>query len=357
MSLIKADPNKQGWEAAEFPILCETCLGENPYVRMTKQNYGKECKICGRPFTVFRWLPGLGMRYKKTEICQSCAKMKNVCQTCVLDLQYGLPTQVRDAALNITSNAPQSDINRQYFAQNMDQQIENGASLIDYDKASTQGKEVLKRIARNEPYYKRNRAHICSFFVKGECKRGDECPYRHELPEDNDLTHQNIRDRYYGTNDPVAKKMLNRVRGGNTALTPPEDKTVTSMFVTGIEEDITEQDLRDFFYAFGEIKSVVVVYKSRCAFINYATRVGAENAAERTSETGCIIKGHALRVAWGRPRPQGPRSEPKAPTAASGSKAVKEISLADLKIPAPPSSTGKQAKYPSQDPTYQGSRA
>jgi hypothetical protein len=49
---------------------------------------------------------------------------------------------------------------------------------------------------------------------------------RHELPEDNDLTHQNIRDRYYGTNDPVAKKMLNRVRGGNTALTPPEDKTV-----------------------------------------------------------------------------------------------------------------------------------
>jgi pre-mRNA-splicing factor RBM22/SLT11 len=49
---------------------------------------------------------------------------------------------------------------------------------------------------------------------------------RHELPEDNDLTHQNIRDRYYGTNDPVAKKMLNRVRGGNTALTPPEDKSV-----------------------------------------------------------------------------------------------------------------------------------
>ncbi|CAO3664601.1 unnamed protein product [Umbelopsis vinacea] len=344
MSLIKADPNKQGWEAAEFPILCETCLGENPYVKW--------------PFTVFRWLPGLGMRYKKTEVCQSCAKMKNVCQTCVLDLQYGLPTQVRDAALNITSNAPQSDINRQYFAQNMDEQIENGASLIDYDKASAQGKEVLKRIARNEPYYKRNRAHICSFFVKGECKRGDECPYRHELPEDNDLTHQNIRDRYYGTNDPVAKKMLNRVRGGNTALTPPEDKTVTSMFVTGIEEEITEQDLKDFFYAFGEIKSVVVVYKSRCAFINYATRVGAENAAERTSEAGCIIKGHTLRVAWGRPRPQGPRSAPKpAASAATGSNATKEISLADLKIPAPPSSAGKQTKYPSQDPTYQGSRA
>ena len=29
------------------------------------------------------------MRFKKTEVCQTCAKLKNVCQTCLLDLQYG----------------------------------------------------------------------------------------------------------------------------------------------------------------------------------------------------------------------------------------------------------------------------
>ena len=28
----------------------------------------------------------------------------------------------------------------------------------------------------------RNRAKICTFFVRGECKRGAECPYRHEMP-------------------------------------------------------------------------------------------------------------------------------------------------------------------------------
>jgi pre-mRNA-splicing factor RBM22/SLT11 len=109
---------------------------------------------------------------------------------------------------------------------------------------------MLKKLARTEPYYKRNRPHICSFFVKGTCTRGDECPYRwvtyqhffiafiifnlnyftlfrHEIPEENELSHQNIKDRYYGTNDPVAKKILNRVKGGSGLnITPPEDKTI-----------------------------------------------------------------------------------------------------------------------------------
>ena len=82
-------------------------------------------------------------------------------------------------------------------------------------------------MARKEPYYQRNKPHICSFYVKGECKRGDECPFRllsiqvilfpnfskfiisirHELPVENGLAHQNIKDRFYGHNDPVAKKM------------------------------------------------------------------------------------------------------------------------------------------------------
>jgi len=74
-------------------------LGPNPYVRMvcltmdewaadneSKQEFGHECKICNRPFTVFRWNPGNGGRFKKTEICTTCSKIKGVCQTCLLDL-------------------------------------------------------------------------------------------------------------------------------------------------------------------------------------------------------------------------------------------------------------------------------
>ena len=91
----------------------------------TKADYDKECKICKRPFTVFRWRPGRDARYKKTEICQTCCKLKNVCQVCILDLEYGLPVQVRDTALAINSNdaIPKSDVNREYFAEEHDRKV------------------------------------------------------------------------------------------------------------------------------------------------------------------------------------------------------------------------------------------
>ena len=36
---------------------------------------------------------------QRIEICQTCAKLKNVCQTCIFDLQFGLPVEVRDKFL------------------------------------------------------------------------------------------------------------------------------------------------------------------------------------------------------------------------------------------------------------------
>ena len=93
---MRSGVKKQACEKSDFPILCETCLGENPYVRMTKSEFSRECKVCSRPFTVFRWKPGNNARYKKTEICQTCAKVKNVCQTCIFDLDFGLPVELRD---------------------------------------------------------------------------------------------------------------------------------------------------------------------------------------------------------------------------------------------------------------------
>ncbi|TYZ62323.1 hypothetical protein PybrP1_009346 [[Pythium] brassicae (nom. inval.)] len=216
---IKADTTKAAWETEDFPQLCETCLGDNPYVRMMKESFGSACKICTRPFTVFRWKPGKQARYKKTEVCQSCARMKNVCQTCVLDLQFNLPVQVRDTFLAKAGGGdervivPESDANREWFAQQHNRMLEQEGSVSAYGKAQS---SALVQLARKEPYYKRNRAHLCSFFARGECNRGETCPYLHEMPrsKDDPLAKQNIKDRYYGKNDPVALKMLNQRSGG-----------------------------------------------------------------------------------------------------------------------------------------------
>lgn len=219
---------KQTLDDTQFPILCQTCLGEDPYMRMMVDRHGQECKICNRPFTTYRWCPGPRMRYKKTEICQLCSKAKNVCQTCLLDLTYNLPVLVRDKLLQIKSDVPKSDVNREYYSQILEKQFANdedtklalpgiaGLPAIAGPSKSEPGKEVspgaltLARLARRAPYYRRNLPHICSFWVKGECRRGDECPYRHEMPTDPDdpMSKQSIKDRYHGTRDPVANRLL-----------------------------------------------------------------------------------------------------------------------------------------------------
>jgi len=71
---------------------------------------------------------------KKTEICQTCAKLKNVCQTCLLDLTFNLPVQVRDSALGMTvGEMPKSDANREYFNKINEQKVVQG--LLPYDTA------------------------------------------------------------------------------------------------------------------------------------------------------------------------------------------------------------------------------
>lgn len=68
---------------------------------------------------------------------------------------------------------------------------------------------------------------------------------RHEKPTDPDdpLADQNIKDRYYGANDPVADKLLRRA-AAMPKLEPPEDKTITTLYIGNLGEKITEKDLK-----------------------------------------------------------------------------------------------------------------
>ena len=61
-------------------------------------------------------------------------------------------------------------------------------------------------------------------------------------PEESELSHQKIKDRYYGTNDPVAAKML--ARSTNYQLPTTDDIDNATLFVAGVTPPITENDLK-----------------------------------------------------------------------------------------------------------------
>jgi len=299
---IVTDINLDGQETAAFPILCETCLGDNPYVRMIQSQADKECKICSRPYTVFRWQPGRNARFKSTIVCQTCAKLKNVCQTCLFDLEYGLPVQVRDRFLEDCQKIefPESRVNRDYAINQMDLSANSMSTAL--GKAAPH--PMLLKLARTAPYYKRNRARVCSFWARGECTRGDTCPYRHENDDhDPGLADQNIRDRYIGQDDPVANKILGRAEEFHT-LKPPDDKAITTLFLGGLSMEMTENDIRDQFYAFGEIRSIKMIPRQGCAFVTFTSRESAESAASKLHKN-LYVKGQKLRLLWGRPNTGG----------------------------------------------------
>ncbi|EKX73492.1 conserved hypothetical protein [Theileria equi strain WA] len=199
---IRRDVRKLSAEASEFPTLCETCLGPNPLIRMLRERSGKECKICERPFTMFRWKPGPKARYKQTIICQNCSKAKNLCQTCLFDLEYGLPVQVRDQFIKGGIELSDSKINLNYQLN----KLENGQIDV---AAQSAPNEMLSKLARTAPYYRRNKPRVCTFWLRNLCNRGEECPYLHEdVGHDPSLSKQNIRDRFKGENDPLALKIL-----------------------------------------------------------------------------------------------------------------------------------------------------
>ena len=41
------DVEADGWERSEFPIICESCLGDNPYVRMVCFRFSIFFGFCG----------------------------------------------------------------------------------------------------------------------------------------------------------------------------------------------------------------------------------------------------------------------------------------------------------------------
>ena len=132
------------------------------------------------------------------------------------------------------------------------------------------------------------------------------CPYRHEKIDEEDMESlkkgvnidERIRERFHGVNDPVAKRILDRVK--ETEVPPePEDPNITTVFIGGIEETmgLSEEGLREKFEAYGKVKAVKIIQKQGLAFVCFFAREAAIKAVELLHER-FFVGEKRLKVLW-----------------------------------------------------------
>ncbi|KAL1561039.1 Polyadenylate-binding protein rbp47 [Salvia divinorum] len=76
------------------------------------------------------------------------------------------------------------------------------------------------------------------------------------------------------------------------------DSANTTIFVGGLDSDVTDEELRQSFTPFGEVVSVKIPAGKGCGFVQYANRSNAEDAIERLN--GSVIGKQTVRLSWGR---------------------------------------------------------
>lgn len=224
----------------------------------------------------------------------------------MLDLSFGLPIVVRDAALKMVAPGPQSAVNREFYAQEHEREIEEGRGGVEeYEKTDSKARELLRRLANSEPYYRKQRrieggdgdpeaGNSTALF------KGGAGPIRTKDSRGGGITRGGQGGTRGGRVFPSAAQLPPRPED----IRPPQDRTIMSLFITGVEDDLPEYKIRDFFAPYGKLRSLVCSHMSHCAFINYATREGAESAAEAL-QGRAVIAGCPLRVQWGKPKPIG----------------------------------------------------
>mmetsp|Transcript_9317 Transcript_9317/g.10744 ORF Transcript_9317/g.10744 Transcript_9317/m.10744 type:complete len:395 (+) Transcript_9317:191-1375(+) len=245
----------------DFPMVCEKCLGDNPFLRMQKLPNDAACKITNRPFNVFRWRPGKGRAFKKTIVCYEIAAEKNICQSCLVDMDFGLPVALRDAfmaaqkskVLDGVSEVPISEANQAYYFQ---QKLANaGQSGAATRRDPT---ESLLMVAQE--------------FIDTNEKEGIHAD--HEV-------------------DPKTGMLKRKKR----SIAPPKDKSITTLFLSNLPEGFDEDQTKAVLQSYGDIVRVHMLREKNSAFLEFSSRSEAERAIYNVNGK-VVVQGMKVRVGW-----------------------------------------------------------
>ncbi|KAK6458556.1 uncharacterized protein RJT20DRAFT_6904 [Scheffersomyces xylosifermentans] len=288
--------------------LCDDCLGPDKHLKMIKQLSGEECKSCTRPFAVLRWNTSNSTnKSKKTIICLTCARAKNCCQSCMLDVNYRIPINIRDTALKMaglesllvtdTSSTSNREV-KAIIADKQDQMFKQQDELDDGElDRREQAKEILTKLSQK----------LNDDSAKISFKKKTTSSSKSLHTESDKLK-----------NADVSKIVAKLPFGGS--LNSQSHPDITSFFIFGISADLPQYAITNLCNTFGKIKSLTVVHRAKCAYVSFTTRASAEAFAESILSNGLnantatagllIIDGkYPVRVSWGKPKSLGVTNE------------------------------------------------
>jgi pre-mRNA-splicing factor RBM22/SLT11 len=236
---------------------------------------------------VHKWKAPGSARQRETIVAREVAVSKNVCQCCLMDLEYGLPSHVVDALVTAVASAPPlpaSEANREFFWDEKRRAVDDGRD----DGGESYGKlrahmGKLERIAAMAPYIN---------------------PHKHgpglvppPRPPRTISTHA----------DGAARRDL-----------PPRDQSVRTVYITGVTPGVTERELARYCSPHGAIESITLNMERFCAHVQFRERAGAARCVDGLKDN-LTICGTRLRVMWARSSgaSTGPTSMPPGVRAAS----------------------------------------
>ncbi|KAH3684936.1 hypothetical protein WICPIJ_004091 [Wickerhamomyces pijperi] len=251
-------------DTTQPPALCEKCLGPSEHLRMLRDQNSLECKLCTRPFTVYKWKPHPNSPYKQTIICLTCSRQRNCCQCCLLDLTYGISVQMRDEVLKMAgvkslSNemTPKNEVTKLYVAGNEDKFQSLGGAGVSKDQEKA--REVLRKLA---------------IITKQQEDEKNKLIASGKNHQTNDKLPQNLEK--VDVTKIFSKLPL------NGSITPEQEKKYSTLFIFGIDPSLPDYKITNHFTSLipqqvqttttaQPIKAYVSCQKSRYAYLTLSS--------------------------------------------------------------------------------------
>lgn len=294
-------------------VICGPCLGDKDNVRMKRQNNGEECRFCLRPFPTLRWSGDTKVgKMRKTVICESCAKGRNCCQACSVDIDYLIPLDLRDAALKLAGldnpysveNSSKNKEVRAIMGDKLERRLKNSAH-VDEEEKKERMRDILTKLAE---------------------KLGSQPP-KPVLP----------KDKSSSASKEVAKVIANLPFGGS--LDPPKSESDRSFFVFGFTPELPQYKISEMFEPHGDIESMKIVQRARCGYVTFLDRASAIKLVDTVNKNGlnsnkgtaglAIIGNQPVRISWGNPQPLGKNNEDQMKISLVVAKVLKQLSERD----------------------------